>query len=190
MKSSIFALLAASFVAAQNFDGIPECAQKCLEEAIPEAGCDIDDSACQCRESTQARLQTLAAPCILRDCDASEQIQALQNGQALCASLSRTATDQGTDGSMTIMPTDSLPLATPTGDSITTVSQTSIVTPPSGGNTTTSTSTRTTTGGSSDETGGSGDGSDGDNGGENSTDAAPMATAGLLAALLAAAVAI
>lgn len=170
--------------------------QTCLREAIPDAGCDIEDTACQCLESTQAKLRTLAAPCFLRECDPDEIIEAQRAGAAACealasASESRTVSDQGTTGTMSILPTDVLPPvstpSTPEVPSITTIS--SIVTPPSGNTTT----TRTTTSDDSNETGGSGGGGDNTAGGEEtttSTDAAPMATAGLVAALLAAAVAI
>ncbi|KAK0387838.1 hypothetical protein NLU13_4083 [Sarocladium strictum] len=201
MKATIVALLAASLVSAQSFDGIPKCAQECLQEAIPQAGCGLQDTACQCLESTQMKLRSLAAPCFLSQCEPNEVLQAQSAGNAACEafkSATATVSDAGTTGLMSILPTDVLPpisspATTPGAPSITTIS--SIATPPSGGNLTT---TRTTTGDDSNETGGSGGGSgsggnggSGDNAGTTtSTDAAPMATAGLVAALFAAAIAI
>lgn len=208
MKATFVALLAASLVSAQNFDGIPECAQECLSEAIPDAGCDLDDTACQCLESTQARLRSLAAPCFLRECEPQEIIEAQRAGAAACEDQSssssseeeptNTVSDQGTSGTVSILPTDELPPVggpvTPENPSITTLPPTGIVTPPAGNGTTVTQTSTSVEGGETGGGGGSG-GDDGDDGGDGDgstteTDAAPMQTAGLVAALLAAAIAI
>ncbi|KAH8169910.1 CFEM domain-containing protein [Sarocladium implicatum] len=204
MKTTFVALFAASLASAQQFGGVPECAQKCIQEALPKVGCDVSDTACACESGTQARLRSVVAPCLLSECDSEELVQAQQAGAAQCeqqssaGSATGTATreDLGTTGTMSILPTDIIvtppsdSTSTPGGPSITTIS--SIVTPPSGGNDTTV--TQTSTAGDSDETGGAGGDNGGDSeggdGGDDDSGASSMGTAGLAVALLAAVIAI
>ncbi|KAF7548765.1 hypothetical protein G7046_g8562 [Stylonectria norvegica] len=91
MKVTLFAFAAVGFVAAQNFDGIPECAIPCLKEAIPKVGCALDDQACQCNADTQSKLVSIVSPCLIKACSSNELIKVQDAAGAACAAYSATA---------------------------------------------------------------------------------------------------
>ncbi|RSM03157.1 hypothetical protein CEP52_007500 [Fusarium oligoseptatum] len=83
MKATLF-LAAAGLVAAQDFTGQPECAIKCLEEYVPKAGCDLEDTACQCDPAFQEKITPQISPCLMKECDAADLPKALAAAQAAC----------------------------------------------------------------------------------------------------------
>ncbi|KAH6888011.1 hypothetical protein B0T10DRAFT_460664 [Thelonectria olida] len=91
MKAVFLALAALGSVAAINLDGIPDCAVPCLKEAIPEVGCDLDDTACQCSTATQEKLVSVVSPCLLKKCSANELNRAQEAAGAACAAYSASA---------------------------------------------------------------------------------------------------
>ncbi|KAJ4248965.1 hypothetical protein NW757_008078 [Fusarium falciforme] len=97
MKATLF-LAAAGLVAAQDFTGQPKCALKCLEEYVPKAGCDLEDTACQCDPSFQEKLTPQISPCLMKECEAADLPKALAAAQAACEAYSSAA---GKSGSVT-----------------------------------------------------------------------------------------
>ncbi|KAH6697491.1 hypothetical protein F5X68DRAFT_186398 [Plectosphaerella plurivora] len=85
------AATAVGLVAAQDFTGQPECAVNCLREFIPQIGCALDDTGCQCNSENQARLQPLITPCFLANCNATELSQAVTAASTACAAFLATA---------------------------------------------------------------------------------------------------
>lgn len=83
MKATLF-LAAAGLVAAQDFTGQPKCAIKCLEEYVPKAGCDLEDTACQCDPAFQEKLTPQISPCLMKECEAADLPKALAAAQAAC----------------------------------------------------------------------------------------------------------
>lgn len=185
MKAAFVTLFAAGIVSAQNFDGVPECAVSCIEQSLSSVDCSSGDlEGCLCQEDTQAELQRVVAPCVLRECDPQEVIAAQGAAASNCAAyasasgsasasasgtetVTRTASDAGTTGLVSILPTEELPPVggpvTPPGGTTISVLPTDVVTPPGGNGTTTATETETQTG--TETTGGADstntDGSDG-----------------------------
>ncbi|KAI8722152.1 CFEM domain-containing protein [Fusarium sp. LHS14.1] len=95
MKATLF-LVAAGLVAAQDFTGQPECALKCLEEYVPKAGCDLEDTACQCDPAFQEKLTPQISPCLMKECEAADLPKALAAAQAACEAFSSAAGKSGT----------------------------------------------------------------------------------------------
>ncbi|RSL73348.1 hypothetical protein CEP54_000556 [Fusarium duplospermum] len=83
MKATLF-LAAAGLVAAQDFTGQPKCAIKCLEEYVPKAGCDLEDTACQCDPAFQEKLTPQISPCLMKECEAADLPKALAAAQVAC----------------------------------------------------------------------------------------------------------
>jgi hypothetical protein len=90
MKVAFFTLVAAGFVAAQDFSGQPECAIACLEENIPKVDCKLDDTGCQCNPATQSKLRGIIAPCLLSNCNPPDLLQAQTAAQQACAAFAST----------------------------------------------------------------------------------------------------
>ncbi|EEU46958.1 uncharacterized protein NECHADRAFT_99684 [Fusarium vanettenii 77-13-4] len=90
MKATLF-LAAAGLVAAQDFTGQPKCALKCLEEYVPKAGCDLEDTACQCDPAFQEKLTPQISPCLMKECEAADLPKALAAAQAACEAFSSAA---------------------------------------------------------------------------------------------------
>ncbi|RGP67216.1 cell wall [Fusarium longipes] len=192
MKAAFF-LAAAGLVAAQDLSGQPQCALKCLQEYIPKAGCELDDTACQCESSFQTKLAPLITPCLTEACKVEDLLKAQQAAVDACKAYAATAGA----GSTTVAPTESLGSVTVSIDTSITGSASvpaifsSIpdekpippVTPRPGNGTVTKTSTEGA-GGATTPTGTSGGG----NGGASSvpTDAGAGAVAGPALGLLAA----
>ncbi|KAH9988478.1 hypothetical protein F4779DRAFT_610975 [Xylariaceae sp. FL0662B] len=111
MKSTLILLAtAASLATAADFEGQPPCATPCLSSAIVEAGCDINDSGCQCGP-TQSAIAQYAAPCLIGACDMNELQQAQSAGAAACSKYSATAgqTTSSASPTSTTSPTSSVP---------------------------------------------------------------------------------
>ncbi|KAF5018169.1 hypothetical protein F66182_9859 [Fusarium sp. NRRL 66182] len=90
MKAA-FILAAAGLVAAQDFSGQPRCALQCLQENIPEAGCDLDDTACQCSPDFQEKLLPIITPCLTQACEASDLVRAQSASRQACEDFARSA---------------------------------------------------------------------------------------------------
>jgi hypothetical protein len=190
MKATIVALAAAGFVAAQDFSGQPECALPCLMDAIQQIDCAATDSACLCQEDTQAELRGIVAPCLLDACSPQDLLRAQQAAGEACAQQSESGSP-----SSTASETGTSSTATET-DMSSTGTDTTMVTP----TTTEVTETFTTTDGESTMTGTTTTtvvqttGTDGmptpTDGGDDEGAAGRGPVAGLLAALLAFAVAL
>jgi hypothetical protein len=103
MKAAFF-LAAAGFVAAQDLSGQPQCALKCLQENIPKAGCELDDTACQCEPSFQKKLAPIITPCLTESCEVEDLLKAQQAAVDACKAYAATAGA----GSATVAPTESL----------------------------------------------------------------------------------
>ncbi|KAK5656345.1 hypothetical protein OQA88_4725 [Cercophora sp. LCS_1] len=91
----IILLAAIGYAVAQNLAGQPACATDCIISAISGSGCGADNLACQCGVS-QAAIAASAAPCILRSCTVTGEVnQAQSAGLAACASYHATAYTTG-----------------------------------------------------------------------------------------------
>ncbi|KAF4458428.1 cell wall [Fusarium albosuccineum] len=92
MKATLF-LAAAGLVAAQDFGGQPKCALECLQENIPKAGCDFDDTACQCEPDFQKKLLPIITPCLTQDsgCSTADLIKAQEAAKEACEAYAKTA---------------------------------------------------------------------------------------------------
>jgi hypothetical protein len=134
MKTAILILAAAAGIAsAQDYSSIPECAAPCLQEATSEAGCALDDSACQCKPDFLVALQPIIMPCLLKACSAEEITQSIQAANDICAAVTGSSAAKttmttvtaptgvvGSSGNDTATLTTSTPVATTTGDPTTT----------------------------------------------------------------------
>ncbi|EHK97520.1 hypothetical protein GLAREA_12022 [Glarea lozoyensis ATCC 20868] len=146
--TSVVVLAAAGIASAQNLQGIPECAVKCIRDAIEKAGCSLTDSPCQCGPK-QADIADNATPCVVSSgCTPVEVGLTANQGQALCkaylagagsnatssvilslSSVITAATIDGTVGLITVLPTNGTRLSTsgkPTAISSTTASSASL----------------------------------------------------------------
>ncbi|KAG8671425.1 hypothetical protein FPOAC2_04761 [Fusarium poae] len=103
MKAALF-IAAAGLVVAQDLSGQPECALKCLKEYIPKAGCELDDTACQCESSFQTKLAPIITPCLTESCQVEDLLKAQQAAADACKAYAATAGA----GSTTVAPTESL----------------------------------------------------------------------------------
>ena len=127
MKAAFF-LAAAGIVAAQDLSGQPQCAVsqslstidaycsnsstltnlpiqlKCLQEYIPKAGCELDDTACQCESGFQKKLQPIITPCLTEACEIEDLVKAQQAASEACKAFAASAGS----GSATVAPTESL----------------------------------------------------------------------------------
>ncbi|KAJ4005162.1 hypothetical protein NW752_011346 [Fusarium irregulare] len=103
MKAAFF-LAAAGIVAAQDLSGQPQCALKCLQEYIPKAGCELDDTACQCESGFQKKLQPIITPCLTEACEIEDLVKAQQAASEACKAFAASAGS----GSATVAPTESL----------------------------------------------------------------------------------
>ncbi|OIW31231.1 hypothetical protein CONLIGDRAFT_631154 [Coniochaeta ligniaria NRRL 30616] len=144
MKAA-FILALAGLAASQNLSGEPACATSCLSSAISKAGCKLDDQACQCGP-TQSAIGSLAAPCLIGACAASDLIIAATVGSKLCAVYSSglasaTGSSSGSSSSMVITTTTT----SSSSESTSTSTETSSVT--------TTSSSSTSSSGSSSGTG-------------------------------------
>ncbi|KAL7806308.1 cell wall protein [Trichoderma gracile] len=102
MKASVIALLfAAGLVAAQDFTGQPECAIPCLEDAIPKAGCAIEDTACACKPDVQAKLVGLVGPCLLSKCSSGDVAKAQAAAADACKRNAGGSTQTSSDATAT-----------------------------------------------------------------------------------------
>ncbi|KAF5656040.1 cell wall protein [Fusarium heterosporum] len=90
MKAALF-FAAIGLVAAQDLSGIPTCALKCLQEYIPQAGCDLDDTACQCEPSFQSKLLPIITPCLTKACEISDLVKAQSAAAESCKAFAKTA---------------------------------------------------------------------------------------------------
>lgn len=176
MKAAFFALAAAGLVAAQNLNGVPECAVKCITDGIKETNCDPTDSGCLCSAETQAKLAAAAGPCLRKACSSSDLLKALDAAGALCVAYSATA-GSGTaevtasvTASETGTRTKETTKATTTAVSTAVLASSSAKTPAKNG-TKTGEATKTESG-SSSETTGSGSGSGSGSGGSTTTGSA------------------
>ncbi|KAF5672302.1 cell wall protein [Fusarium heterosporum] len=84
-------LTAASLVAAQKISDQPECARKCLQENIRKAGCDLDDTACQCDSKFQENIQPIIVPCLAQACEATDILEVQSAAVEACANFSLTS---------------------------------------------------------------------------------------------------
>ncbi|CAN8100237.1 unnamed protein product [Discula destructiva] len=107
MKSTILLVAGASFVAAQNLTGEPDCAIPCLQNAIASVCTPATDQGCSC--ANQGPIANAAVSCLLANCDSAGLTQAQAAGAQLCVDYSATAAPQTTGA-----PT-SLPTLSPTG---------------------------------------------------------------------------
>ncbi|KAH8908092.1 hypothetical protein BR93DRAFT_958581 [Coniochaeta sp. PMI_546] len=154
MKAAII-LAVAGLVAGQNLSGEPACATSCLSSAISKAGCKLDDQACQCGP-TQSAIGSLAAPCLIGACAASDLIIAATVGSKLCAIYSSglasaTTTSSGSPSSTMVITTTSVSTSTSTSTSSSSSESTSTSTVTSSPSTTSS--SKTSSSGSSSGTG-------------------------------------
>ncbi|CAG8971567.1 hypothetical protein HYALB_00009216 [Hymenoscyphus albidus] len=111
--NSILFMAAATIVSAQNFAGIPTCAQECIRSSITSAGCALTDASCQCSPSAYVSIQNSASSCLIKSnaCKPDELATAANNGAKLCdqfrasggVASNATVTAVGTGG--TIAPT-------------------------------------------------------------------------------------
>ncbi|CRK33481.1 hypothetical protein HYQ45_008763 [Verticillium longisporum] len=88
--------VAAGLVAAQDFGGQPSCALPCLQTALPQVGCALQDTACQCTPEIQAALLPIVGPCLLSSCGPAEVAQAQSAAGAACSAFLATATGSAT----------------------------------------------------------------------------------------------
>ncbi|PNH40036.1 hypothetical protein VD0004_g6901 [Verticillium dahliae] len=103
--------VAAGLVAAQDFGGQPSCALPCLQTALPQVGCGLQDTGCQCSPEVQASLLPIVGPCLLSSCGSAEVAQAQSAAAAACSSFLATATgsvSRGQSGSATPTPSPSV----------------------------------------------------------------------------------
>ncbi|CRJ79401.1 hypothetical protein BN1723_006295 [Verticillium longisporum] len=103
--------VAAGLVAAQDFGGQPSCALPCLQTALPQVGCGLQDTGCQCSPEIQAALLPIVGPCLLSSCGSAEVAQAQSAAGAACSSFLATATgsvSRGQSGSATPTPSPSV----------------------------------------------------------------------------------
>ncbi|CAF3462989.1 hypothetical protein SNK03_004850 [Fusarium graminearum] len=103
MKATLF-LAAAGLAVAQDLSGQPECALKCLKEFIPKAGCELDNTACQCEASFQTKLAPIITPCLTEACQVDDLLKAQKAAADACKAYAATAGS----GSATAAPTESL----------------------------------------------------------------------------------
>ncbi|KAM0356137.1 hypothetical protein ACHAPU_000532 [Fusarium lateritium] len=90
MKAAFF-FAAVGLVAAQDLTGLPTCAVKCLQEFIPQAGCDLDDTACQCEPSFQSKLLPIITPCLTKACEIADLVKAQSAAADSCKAFAKTA---------------------------------------------------------------------------------------------------
>ncbi|POR36532.1 Uncharacterized protein TPAR_03248, partial [Tolypocladium paradoxum] len=84
MKSALVMALAASLVAAQSLDGIPDCAKDCVTKFVTGtsiAGCKVADIACIC--GNKDFLNNIAC-CLAGVCSQSDQDKTVQYATQLC----------------------------------------------------------------------------------------------------------
>jgi len=86
MKTAVLILAAAGIVAAQtDLTGVPPCAQACIAKYLPQVGCALTDTVCQCKDETKAKLAPLVTPCLTSTCTPAELAQALAASEKICA---------------------------------------------------------------------------------------------------------
>jgi hypothetical protein len=176
MKASLVVLAAAGLVAAQDFSGQPDCALPCLKDAIPQVGCALDDPACACAADAQRKLVGIVGPCLLKACQPQEVVQAQQAAAKACAALSESGSP-ATSASETSAASES-------SGSVPTTAVTDTFTTTAGDSTVTGTATNAQTTGTDGTPTPTPTGADG----EGAAGRGPVA--GLLAALIAFAVAL
>jgi hypothetical protein len=72
MRFSILAVTAAIAVAsAQDLSGIPTCALTCFAVAVPESGCSLTDSECQCTTGRE-KIESSITKCVPAKCSADD----------------------------------------------------------------------------------------------------------------------
>ncbi|TFB00986.1 hypothetical protein CCMA1212_007165 [Trichoderma ghanense] len=101
MKASVLSLLLAGLVAAQDFTGQPDCAIPCLKDAIPKAGCALEDTACACKPDVQAKLLGLVGPCLLSKCSPSDLAKAQAAAADACKKNAGGSTETSSDATAT-----------------------------------------------------------------------------------------
>ncbi|KAM0202342.1 hypothetical protein ACHAPA_011547 [Fusarium lateritium] len=110
MKAALF-FAAAGLAAAQNLSGQPECALKCLQENIPKAGCELDDTACQCDAGFQEKLLPIITPCLTKACEVTDLVKAQSAAAAACEAFAKTA-GAGSASATTAAPVTSVSIDT------------------------------------------------------------------------------
>lgn len=67
----------------------------CLRRFIPEVGCDLTDTACQCRPAKQAELLPKIQGCLLDACNPADLARAAGAASSACEAFAGSATGSG-----------------------------------------------------------------------------------------------
>ncbi|KAK3180062.1 hypothetical protein K4F52_008554 [Lecanicillium sp. MT-2017a] len=84
MKYIILGAYALGIVAAAGYSGQPDCIIPCLESALPQVGCALEDSACACQQDKRDQLASLVRGCAMAHCSIQDLMKAKGAGEDAC----------------------------------------------------------------------------------------------------------
>ncbi|KAF2399220.1 hypothetical protein EJ06DRAFT_522744 [Trichodelitschia bisporula] len=85
MRFSIVALLSlASVGLAADITGLPYCSLTCFQDAIKAAGCDSNDTICQCTTGKD-KITKEVTPCILKACSSADAAAVAPASASICS---------------------------------------------------------------------------------------------------------